>query len=279
MLQKSIMMLKNNPMIFIMMAAFMLIMAALSLPMISETNKMMGIYTEMYDFSGDYPQINMQDTMVIMLSSLKILLYSLVLVFFGLGFMSGYGNMVDAVMNEGKARLKIFFYGIRKFFGKVLLSALLLAGIITGFSVVISLITTPLIIAGTLSGSFSAGNVFESQKVIQIITIVILTLLYPLLFMWLPAIFTDRKDRVITCFKNGFRASRRMYLKLLPASVLLILPTILMYLLSENIYEILKTPYYYLIYPIQAIVLPVVITYLFVIYQAVRPETKSASHE
>lgn len=276
MLEKSLMTLKKNPMIFIMMAAFMLIMAALSLPMISETNKMTDIYTEMYDFSGDYPQINMQDTMVMMLSSLKIFSYSLVLGILGLCFMSGYGNMVEAAMNEGKASLKIFFYGIRKFFGKVLLSALLLAGIIVGFSVVISLITTPLIIVGTLNRTFTSTNIFESQKVIQISTMVVTILLYPLLLMWFPAIFADRKDGVITCFKNGFRASRKRYLQLLPAVALMMLPTLLIYLFSENIFEMLETPYYLLIYPIQAIILPVVITYLFVMYQTVRSKTKLA---
>lgn len=275
MLKKSLLALKKNPMIFITMAVFTLIMAALSLPMISETNKMMDIYTEMYDFSGDYPQINMQDTMVMMLSSLKIFLYSLILGFLGLCFMSGYGNMVEAAMNEGKASLKIFFYGIRKFFGKVFLSALLLTGIILGFSIVISLITTPLLIAGTISGSFTPGNIFESQKVIQISTMVIITLLYPLLLLWLPAIFADRKDGVINCFKSGLRASRKRYLQLLPAIALIMLPTLFLYVFSENTFEMLKTPYYFLIYPFQAIILPVVITYLFVMYKAARPEVKS----
>ena len=170
-------------------------------------------------------------------------------------------------------------YGFRKFFGKVLLSALLLAGIIIGFSIVVSLITTPLIIAGAISGTFTPANILESQKAIQIFTMGITIFFYPLLLMWLPAIFTDRQDGVIKCFKNGIRASRKKYLHLLSVTALMMLPTLLLFMLSENIYEILKTPYYYLIYPFQAIILPAVITYLFVMYQAIRSETGSANYE
>lgn len=279
MLEKSLMTLKKNPMIFIMMAVFMLIMAALSLPMISETNKMVNINPDLYNSSGNYTQLDIQESIGMMVSSMIVFLYTLVLGFISIVFMSGYGNMIATAMNEGKASLKIFFYGIKRFIGKVLLSALLMAGIIIGFSIVISLITTPFVIASALSGSFNAGNIFESQKMIQIITIIIMIFLYPLLFMWLPAIFTDRREGVINCFKNGFKASRKKYLQLLPACVLMLLPTLLMYLLSENIYEIIKTPYYFLIYPFQAIILPVIITYLFVMYKAVRSEIKSANYE
>lgn len=276
MLQKSIMTLKNNPMIFIMMAVFMLIMAALTLPMISESNKIMDINSDLYNSSGSYPQFDIQDSIDMMISSLIVFVYSLVLGFISIAFLSGYGNMIAAVMNEGKASLKVFLYGFRKFFGKVLLSALLLIGIIFGFSTVISLIATPLIIAGTLTGSFHAGDILESQRVMQIGINVIMIFLYPLLLLWLPAIFTDRRDRVINCFKNGLRASRKKYLQLLPATALMMLPTLLLYMLSENIFEMLKTPYYFLIYPFQALILPFVVTYLFVVYKAFRSEIKSA---
>lgn len=279
MLQKSLMVLKRNPVIFIMMAVFMLLMAVISLPVITRSNKIMDINSNIYNSSGTYPQIDIQDSIDMMVSSLIVFAYSLVLGLVSLAFMSGYGNMIAAVMNEGKASLKVFLYGFRKFFGKVLLSALLLAGIIIGFSIVISLITTPLIIAGAISGSFTSANILESQKVIQILTLVITTFLYPLLLMWLPAIFTDRRDGVIKCFKNGFRASRKKYLQTLLATALMMLPTLLLYLLSENIYEILKTPNFYLIYPFQALILPVVITYLFVLYQDYRSETGLANNE
>ncbi len=279
MLQKSLMVLKNNPIIFIMMAVFMLLMAVISLPMITQSNKIMDINSGLYNSSGSYPQLDIQDSIDMMVSSLIVFAYSLVLGFASLAFLSGYGNMIAAVMNEGKASLKVFLYGLRKFFGKVLLSALLLAGIIIGFSIVASLITTPLIIAGALTGSFYAKDIIESQRMVQIVTSVITTFLYPLLLMWLPTIFIDRQDGVINCFKNGLRASRKKYLHLLPASALMMMPTLLLFVLSENIHEIFNTAGYYLIYPFQALILPVVITYLFVVYQAFRSETSILQKE
>lgn len=279
MLQKSLMVLKRNPIIFIMMVVFMLLMAVISLPMISKSNKIMDFSSDLYNPSDTYPQIDIQDSIDMMVSSLMILAYSLVIGFVSLAFMSGYGNMITAAINEGKASLKIFLYGFRKFFGKVLLSALLLAGIIIGFSIVISLITTPLIIAAALTGSFNSGDFFQSQRVMQIVINVIMIFLYPLLLMWLPALFTDRQDGVIKCFKNGLRASRKKYLRLLPATALMMLPSLLLFVLSENIYETLKTPNYYLIYPFQALILPVVITYLFVIYKDFRSETSLVHKE
>jgi len=280
MIKKTLATIKNNPIIFVLMVVFMLLMAVLSIPVISETNKMTANYSNIYNFSNINPDIYRRDMSVvniymqrmleIRISCMKILLYSLVLLFLQICFISGYGNMVEAAMKEGKASMKIFFYGIRKFLGKVLLSALLLAAIIIGFSVLVSLITIPLTIISVLSGSFTADNILAGQKTMQIFISFIVILLYPLLLLWLPAIFTDRKDGVIKCFKSGFTEGKRQYVQVLPASVLMMQPGILQYLLSDSLYELIKSPYYLLIYPIQGIILSFVITYLFVLYHAVR---------
>jgi len=282
MVKKSLLILKKNPIIFIMMVVFMLLMMAASLPLQSITNKIMDYSQRFYDFSGGYSQFGIQDYSDMMSSARIVYLISLAMGVISLAFMSGYGNMIAAAMNEGKASLKIFLYGFRKFFGKVLLSALLLMVVLLCFSFVVSIIAVPLIIVITLAGSFQsfdASYIYEGQRIIVIVTIIIMSFLYPLMLMWIPAIFTDRNDGVIKCFKNGFRASRKKYLQLLTATVLMLLPTLLLFLLSENIFETLKTPGFYLSYPFQAVILPVVITYLFVMYQAFKSETGLAGNK
>jgi len=282
MIKKSLVILKKNPIIYIMMALFMLLMMAASLPALSLSGKMMDFNSRLYDFSGGYPQMYFQDISDMMVSAQLVYLLSLVLGVIGIAFLSGYGNMIAAAVNEGKASLKIFLYGFRKFFGKVLLSALLLIVIAAGFSIVFMIIAVPLIIVIVLIGSFQSLNIadiFEGQRILAIVLNIIMIFLYPLLLLWLPAIFTDRRDGVIQCFKNGFRASRKKYIKLLPAAALMILPSLLLFALSRNIFELLRTPNYYLIYPFQALILPVVITYLFVLYQAYRAETGSANFD
>lgn len=270
MVKKTIDTIKSNPMIFIVMFVYVLLIAVLSIPIISETNKTTDNYANITSFSRIYPDIYARRMSEIMLSCSKIIFYSLMLLLLRICFISGYGNMVEAAMNEGKASLKIFFYGFRKFFGKVILSALLLVAVTIGFGIVVLLITIPLTIIGVLSGTFTADNMLSGQKAIQIFISVIILLIYPLLLLWLPAIFAERKDGVVKCFKNGFREGKRHYVQVLLASVLMMLPVFLQYLLCDNLYELTKTPYYLLIYPIQGIILPFVITYLFVLYHTVR---------
>lgn len=278
MLEKTIRVLRDNPIIFIAGALFILLMAALSIPMVSESRELAELNTNMFGSSGSL-NINNTEAMLdsymdmaaysmdIMISTGKIYLYSLLLGLLAIGFMAGYGNMLAATMNEGKPGWKIFLHGFKKFYGKVFLSSLLLLGLIIAFSIVLSAVTTPVILARTIRGSISMGSIFESQKMIQIITYILVTFTYPLILLWLPSILINRRDGVINCFKYGVRAGRSKYLKLLPLTVIMLLPSFLLTVLSDNIYAMIETNYYFLMYPFQAVIVPIAITYLFVMYQ------------
>lgn len=267
MLGKTMAVLKHNPLLFVVLLAFIIPAAALSLLLIPDMNRMMEMYQGMSDYS-QYPlKVDVQDTMFLMTASLKMLLYSLISCAFALVISAGYGNMIAAAVNDGKASLKVFLYGIRKFTGKVILSALLLAAIITGVSIIISIVTTPFIIAGAINGSFNPKNMMRGQKVIQAVTYTLMLFLYPLIIMWFPAIFTDRGEGVMACFRNGFRAGVRKYLHVMPLVGVILLPTLLLLMLSENIYTVLENPFFYLVYVYQAIAVPVLAVLLFLLYR------------
>lgn len=283
MFKKTIRVLRANPIIFIAGALFILLMAALSIPMVSESRELAKLSTNMFGSSGNF---NIDDTeamvdsymgmmtysMDVMISTGKIYLYALLLGLLGIGFMAGYGNMLASTMNEGKPGWKIFLHGFKKLYGKVFLSSLLLMGLIIAFSIALSAVTTPMILARTIRGSVSMESILESQKAIQIITYILVAFAYPLILLWLPSIFVNRRDGVVNCFKYGIRASKKMYLKLLPLTVIMLLPSFLITVLSDNIYAMIETNYYYLIYPFQAVIVPIAITYLFVMYQDFRTD-------
>lgn len=277
---KTMAILKNNPLLVIMLLVVFVLLLASTMLIMPDLASLTGIYSNMSEYSTYPPEMDMQTAVEMLMISMKIGLFSLLYGIVGLFFSAGYGNMLAAAVNEGKASLKVFLYGIRKFTGKVFLSALLLAAIIFGFSFVISIISTPFIMAGAIGGvinndTYNFEAMMNTQKVMQIVMFVIMIFLYPLIIMWFPAIFLDREEGVMACFRNGFRAGVRKYIKLVPLIALLMLPTLLIYLFSANIFEILNETYFYTIYLYQAIVLPVAITILFIQYQEVKKDSKS----
>lgn len=277
---KTLAILKNNPLLVIMLLLVFVLLLASTILIMPDLTSLTGIYSNMSEYSTYPPEMDMQSAVEMLMISMKIGLFSLLYGIVGLIFSAGYGNMLAAAVNEGKASLKVFLYGIRKFTGKVFLSALLLAAIIFGFSFVISIISTPFIMAGAIGGvinndTYNFEAMMNTQKVMQIVMFVIMIFLYPLIIMWFPAIFLDREEGVMACFRNGFRAGVRKYIKLVPLIALLILPTLIIYLFSANIFEILNETYFYTIYLYQAIVLPVAITILFIQYQEVKKDSKS----
>ncbi|NLV36767.1 MAG: hypothetical protein GXY17_08870, partial [Clostridiaceae bacterium] len=283
MLEKTIKILRSNPIIFIAGALFILLMAALSIPMVSESRELASLSTNLFGSAGGF---SIDDTeamadsymemmtysMDVMVSTGKVYLFAILLGLLSIGFMAGYGNMLASTMNEGKPDWKIFLHGFKKLYGKVFLSSLLLMGLIIAFSIVLSAITTPMILARTIRGSVSMESILESQKTIQIITYILVAFAYPLILLWLPSIFVNRRDGVVNCFKYGIRASKKMYLKLLPLTAIMLLPSFLMTVISDNIYAMIESNYYFLMYPFLAVIVPFAVTYLFVMYQVFRTD-------
>lgn len=279
MLKKAFAILKNNPMLLILLILAILACATVTILLMPEMRNTLqlskGIAKNPAGSAADFSQMSSM-----LLSLLKIYLVILVLGILGLVFLSGYGNMLAAAVNGGKASFRVFLHGIRRLFGKVFLSALLLIAIIMGVSIVISIGTVPFTIAGLTAGNASSGGVLRMQMIIQIITLIITVFLYPFIELWLPAIFLERNDGVISCFKKGLKAGLQNYLVLLAITAVMMVPPIILYAFTGDIYSILDSPLYLLSFLYQLIVTPVILVVLFFMYYEKRvfaePETDQA---
>ena len=270
MLKKSLVTLKNNPMIIILLVLVIILSAVSVMFLMPDLNRIMEISNEISRNSANPAGINPQEMTEMLFSSMIMLLYSLVACGFGIVFMAGFGNMLAVAVNDGKASLKIFLFGIKKFFVKTLLSFLLAAAIVFGASIVISIISTPFTIAGIMRNAFDPEAMISMQRVMMVFSSIVMILLYPLVVLWLPAIFLDRNEGVLACFRNGFKAGVKKYIFLIMVIALILLPTIFLFIFTENVYSIMQSPFYFYMYIYQAIIMPVLLTYLFVLYNEMK---------
>lgn len=272
MLKKTIRMLKNNPMLIIMPVLGILISGATMLFMIPSVKNILAISGN--TGAGSLPPVEYQQGLQMLSSMLIFYLVLFVLGILGIVFLAGYGNMLAAAVNDGKASLKVFLFGIRRFFGKTFLSALLFTGITIGFSFAISIIAMPVMLAGVIRGgmenSLSMQGMMNRQTAFQVVTLILSAFLYPFIEMWVPSIFLNRNDGVTACFRKGLRAGKRKYLTLLVVTAVMVLPMLLLNLFSGNVYKMLESPLYYLSFVYQAIVSPVIVAYLFLLYKEER---------
>lgn len=272
MFRKSLKMLKNNPLLILF---FLLAILAYAIPMLlfmPDLKKIIDISKEITENPSNPSMMNLPQMTTMMLSTMKMYLFMLVLGILGLIFVAGYGNMLASAVNDGKASFKIFIFGIRKFSGKIVLSALLLVAICIGFGIVISICTIPFTFIGIATNNFNPEKMFAFQMIIQIITLIISVFLYPFVELWFPATFLERNDGVITCFKKGLRAGRRKYLLLVAVTAVMILPLLVLYITSGDIYSIMESPVYIVSMVCQAIIIPVVMAYLFTIYNEMKKD-------
>lgn len=270
MFKKSLITLKNNPMIILLFVLVIILSAVSVIFLLPDINRIMEISNELSRNSTNPSGINPQEITEMLFSSMIMLLYSLVACGIGIVFLAGFGNMLAVAVNEGKASLKIFIFGIKKFFGKTLLSFLLLAALVFGVSLVISIISAPFTISGMMRNAFDQEAIVNMQRIIQIITSIIMILLYPFVILWFPSIYLDRDDGVMTCFRNGFEAGLKKYILLVVVIALMLIPTILIYIFAENIYTVMNSPLYFLMYVYQAVIMPVLLMFLFTIYNEIR---------
>lgn len=275
MLKKTFILLKKNPLLIVLPVLAVALILLSELPLIPDINRIMGLSGNMNNLQNP-TQMQLQDAIDIMSAALMMLLFALVYCVLAVIFISGYGNMLAAAVNEGKATLKIFLYGIRKFTGKVVLSFLLLLVIMIGVSIVISLVTTPLMFVGIARSGIDTGSIMNAQKTMQLAVQIIMLFLYPFIIMWFPAVFIEREAGVTACFRHGLRAGVRNYLPLVVVVLFILLPTLCIYIFTD-IYSMYETQRYLLMYVYQAIVLPVISAYLFVRYGEMKAQTRNRS--
>ena len=270
MFKKSIIMLKNNPLLILLFLLAILVYAIPMLLFMPDLKKIIDISKGITENPSNPPMMDLPQMTTMMLSTMKMYLFMLVLGILGLIFAAGYGNMLAAVVNDGKASFKIFVFGIRRFLGKIILSALLLVAIGIGFGIVVSIFTLPFTFIGMATNNFDPEKIFATQMVIQIVTLIISVFIYPFVELWFPAIFLERNDGVIACFKKGLKAGRRRYLLLVAVTAVMVLPLLILYTISGDIYSIIESPFYFVSLVYQAIITPVVLVYLFTIYNEIK---------
>lgn len=128
----------------------------------------------------------------------------------GITFMSGFGYMLTEAIKTGRTKVTSFFAGITNFFLRILLVGLLLIDFGVGLSILISIVTQP-IISMFLSLGFSSYN-FQST-VITIISVISEILLMPFVLLWFPTIFLDDTG-VIQGLKSGAKVGLKNYWRL-----------------------------------------------------------------
>ncbi len=274
MLKKSLLMLKNNPLLILMFLLAILIYLIPMFLFMPAIKKIIDISKEITENPSNPSAVDLKQMIAMISSIMKLYLFIFILGILSLLYISGYGNMLAAAVNDGKASFKIFTFGIRKYFGKIILSALLFAAISIGFAIVISICTLPFTFAGIAANNFDPEKISAMQIIIQIIVLTISVFLYPFVELWLPATFIERKEGVISCFKKGIRAGRQKYLLLVAVSAIIFLPYTVLYIVSGNRYSILESPLYIVSLAYQTIIIPVVLAVLFTIYNDLKKENK-----
>lgn len=261
----------RNPLLIILPVIAVLLSAAAYMFLKSDMEKVMDSIAELTDMESFVEDTGLDDVIARLSLTLKSGVISIISGVMTVVFCSGYGNLQSAVLNGGKASLKVFKYGVKRFTGKVLLSFLLMVGIMYGVSFVMSLVTTPIMVAGFITeGGLSAGLSWI-QAVLEIF-LIIMTLVYPFIILWFPATFIDRYEPIIECLKNGLRAGRKKYFRLLPAIIVTMLPALIVFLSGDNLLTMYRSPGFILMFPYQIIVFPFFLTYIFFMYDSYRKE-------
>ncbi len=253
MIKKSIKLLKENNSIILVYFIFFAITAL--------------IYFSLYPHNMyDYIQGESFDIAGYMFAMMKMLIASLLMCGLSLLFISGYGNMMAEAIDYGKTSLKSFFPGIKKFFVRVLLMALLSGAIVFGFSIIIGIVSV--LFAFMMLALSGGDNILIVSIVIMLITVILLILAMPFIILWLPSIFLDN-IKIIQGLKNGFKAGVKNYGKLVLLLLVMYLPFFIYYIFAYDslIQGKIYTPGYYIIILLDAIVGIVVLPISFLIYK------------
>ena len=276
-LKKTLVILKNSPMIIVLFVLAIAISAVPIILLLPDINRIMAFSNEIAKNYGSLTPPDPQQTIQMLMTYLKLGIYSLVTCGIGIVFMAGFGNMLAAAVNGGKASLKIFIFGIRKFFTKTLLSLLLLVALIFGFSIIISIISVPFTIMSVINSTFDPEAILGRQRAIQIFSCAMMIFLYPFVELWFPAIFLERNDGVTACFRKGLKAGVKKYIILVAVTAVMLLPSLVLFGYVENIYSIMYSSFYIFTIIYQAIVMPVMLTYMFMLYNETKKPIRQES--
>lgn len=253
MIKKSIQLLRNNPVMILLYAGYMLF-TLLIVFFLYPTN--MNQFSNPYTFDfGEYIMV-----------MTKMMLASLLMGAGGLVFMSGYAGMLVEAMFTGKTSIASFVPCVKKYFVRILLAGLLLAAMAIGFSILLALITIPFTMMAVMSGNLGAS------LITVVVMVVIAIAAVPFIIMWYPAIFIDNVG-VTQGLKLGMKSGVKNYWKLLLGLFVVYLPIFAYTILNYNqmqtgeIYNI----WYIIVCIVVAVIVVILLPAMYYLYHENRP--------
>ncbi|MEI6602979.1 MAG: hypothetical protein WCL54_05790 [Clostridia bacterium] len=227
--------------------------------------------------------IEQSKNLAVMLAQLgKMYLYFAIVGVIGLLFVSGAGAMLAEAVVKGKTSISSFFPFVKKFFGRILLSALLMIAYAIVFSIALSIIITVPIVLITLSSGLNTGGAAATTNMVSgmttatsALTMLIVLIALPFFAHWFPSIFMD-DTTVIKGMLNGFKSAKKNYGKLILIVLAIYLPTMFytVYSLmnttfslgSNAVKDMMGSPVYYAQILISVVISVIVIPMLFITY-------------
>ncbi len=251
MLKKTLQLLKNNPVIILCYGIYLLI-SILILFLLYPKNFGVDTYTQ----SGSF------DYSLYMVTMRNMLIALLLMFILGLFFASGYGGMLREAVFSGKTKLHNFLNGIKHYFGRVLLCALLTSAIVIVGSILIGILSIPFTVIG-----FGTDSIDLIVVMIMLITLLLVLIPSPFFILWMPALFLEDTG-VFHSIKLGMKAGAKNYWKLLIATFLLILPQTIYSILNYTVIKSgsLFTLEYFVLLGIMSVLSLFYSSYVFLVY-------------
>jgi len=192
-------------------------------------------------------------------------------------FISGFGLMIKEAVITGKTSINSFLPGFKKYFVRILLMSLLLFAFAIGFSIVISIITIPIMIVQIANSGFenlqNLQNIKNMSLSITLVTTSLTIIAIPFMILWLPSIFID-DVKIIQGLKNGVKAGVKNYWRLLVYMIILYLPIIIYQIFSFDtlMKGVIFTPSYIAILILEACLSMVILPIFYMIYNEYKTE-------
>lgn len=258
MIAKALDSLKRNPVLIAFYVAYLVVMFAVMFTL--------------------YPNnIGMEtDPMVAMGAALKMMGVSLLMGILGMVFFAGYGKMVaDAVVGV-QTSAAAFSEGLKKFFVRVLLAALLLIAFYIGYAIVLGIIMIPISIAFAFGNpgdpTAAAGMIGAITSIIMMIPVLFVA---PFILLWYPAIFIDDIG-VMEGLKRGAKAGVKCYWQLVLALLVMYIPSIIYMVINFSDLAAMRntsifTPGYIAMYLVMSFISVIFIPFIFVAYNEKKP--------
>jgi hypothetical protein len=256
MLKKSLNILKSNPVIILFYTAFLVVTLLI----------LFALYPKNFSQFTN-PDVTTFDFAAYLSMMGKMFICALLMYVLGLLFYSGFGNMMTEAVMDGKTSANSFLPGIRNYFGRILLASLLLIAFSIGFSIVISIVTVPIMLLSARNESVNSLSL-----IISIISSLVVVLVSPFFLLWCPSIFIDDTGMIQGLVK-GAKAGVKNYWKLLLILLILYIPVVANIIFSFKSIENgnIFTPGYLIIGLLTVIISFVSFPIFFLIYKENKP--------